>query len=98
VFQALKDHFVELLAMEAPKDDSTLVEVEKEILSLTAKSFWDVTTPSYQASLTSKGRNGTVNADAKKSSTAMNFSGMFAGIVLLFSILLGLLLFSSSSG
>uniref|UniRef100_A0A7C9B2I6 Protein odr-4 homolog n=1 Tax=Opuntia streptacantha TaxID=393608 RepID=A0A7C9B2I6_OPUST len=97
-FEALKDHFVELLAMEAPKDDSTLVEVEKEILSLTAKSFWDVTTPSYQASVTSKGRNGTVKADAKKSSTGMNFNGMFAGIVLLISILLGLLLFSSSSG
>lgn len=97
-FEALKDHFVELLSMEAPKDDSALVEVEKEIPSLTAKSFWDVTTPSYQASLTSEGGNDKVKADAKKSSATMNLHGMFAGIVLLISILLGLLLFSRSSG
>lgn len=96
-FEALKDHFVELLSMEAPEDASKLVEQENEIPILTAKSFWDVTTPLYEAySGMSKSRDESVKADAKKSTTTSNFDGICAAVILLFSILLGWLLYSKT--
>lgn len=99
--QAIKDHFVELLSMEAPEDDSTLVQPEKELPSLTATSFWDVAAPSYLASdvaqIECKSRNDPTNGDPKKSTTT-NFNGVVAGIVLLIAIILGSLFYARSSG
>lgn len=99
-FEALKDHFVELLSMEAPGDASTFLQPEKELPSLTAKSFWNVAAPSYQTSdaahIESKSRNDAMKGDPKKSN-ARNTNALFAGFILFIAILLGSLFYARIS-
>ncbi|OVA10052.1 Amidase [Macleaya cordata] len=49
-FQALEDHFKELMSMEAPIDVSTIIEPETEATSLMIKSFWDAVVPGHSTS------------------------------------------------
>ncbi|KNA05425.1 hypothetical protein SOVF_190480 isoform A [Spinacia oleracea] len=99
-FEALKDHFVELLAMEVPEDTSTFLQAEKELPSLTAKSFWNVAAPSCPTSdaarIESRSRNDIMKINPKKS-TASNFNVVFAGFILLIAILLSSLFYARSS-
>ncbi|GAB2293685.1 hypothetical protein Dimus_027898 [Dionaea muscipula] len=99
-FEVLKDHFVELLSMEAPVNLSEVVEPETEALCLTTRSFWDAVASSSPASvlqsLSSKSKDdhsgkGTRNIE---DSTPENVNGVVAVVILLLSILAGLLLYS----
>lgn len=98
--QALKDHFVELLSMEAPEDVSTFVQPENEHPSLAAKSFWDVAAPSYKsldaAQSESRCREIAKKGDSRKS-TARSFNTAFAGLVLLIAVIFGSLFYAKSS-
>ncbi|CAO2833847.1 unnamed protein product [Amaranthus hypochondriacus] len=99
-FEALKDHFVELLSMEAPEDVSTFVQPENEHPSLAAKSFWDVAAPSYKsldaAQSESRCREIAKKGDSRKS-TARSFNTAFAGLVLLIAVIFGSLFYAKSS-
>ncbi|KAL2935667.1 Protein odr-4-like protein [Bienertia sinuspersici] len=97
-FEALKDHFVELLSMEAPEDDSILWQPEKELPPLTAMSFWHVAAPLYPASdavQIEKSWNDAVDGDSKYSTTR-NINGIYASFVLLVAIILGFLFYARS--
>ncbi|XP_057532280.1 uncharacterized protein LOC130810294 [Amaranthus tricolor] len=99
-FEALKDHFVELLSMEAPEDVSTFVQPENEHPSLAAKSFWDAAAPLYKsldsAQNESRSREIAKKGDSRKS-TAGSFNAAFAGLVLLIAVIFGSLFYAKSS-
>lgn len=86
--------------MEAPEDLSTLLQPEKELPSLTAKSFWDVVAPSHRASDTaytdSKSQDDVVKGESKRLTTS-NFNIIFAGFILLIAIISGLLFHARNS-
>ncbi|XP_021722532.1 protein odr-4 homolog [Chenopodium quinoa] len=98
-FEALSDHFVELLSMEAPEDASTFLQPENELPNLTAKPFWNVVAPSYQISGTAHIESQSKNpkkGDHKKS-IAKIVNALFAGFILLIAIILGSLFYARSS-
>lgn len=97
-YQVLKDHFVELMSMEAPTDASKILELETEaptLGSLTSKSFWDIAIPNASESKpTLIERNivyaGTVSV--QKSVKTANFNIIAAILTLVLSIFVGLAL------
>ncbi|XP_074320468.1 uncharacterized protein LOC141657211 [Silene latifolia] len=99
-FEAVRDHFVELLSIDTPTDDS-FMEPEKELPNLTARSFWDATTPLYRASDDAvnkrKSRVEAVKGDANNSVTSGNIKGIFAAFILLIAVIIGSLLFARNS-
>ncbi|KAH9602564.1 hypothetical protein KSS87_001042 [Heliosperma pusillum] len=99
-FEAVRDHFVELLSMDTPVDASVM-EPEKELSNLSIRSFWDVATPLYRASdgavIETKSRVEAVKGDANKLQTSSNFKGIFAAFILLIAVILGSLLFARNS-
>ncbi|KAK9689617.1 hypothetical protein RND81_09G071500 [Saponaria officinalis] len=48
-FEAVREHFKEMLSMEIP-EDASVMEPEKEPSNPTSRSFWDVAASSYRAS------------------------------------------------
>ncbi|KAJ4823725.1 hypothetical protein Tsubulata_044048 [Turnera subulata] len=95
----LKEHCVELISVQAPSDNSTIIQPEKEAPSLIIKSFWDVAVPqnsvpgiSLEASR-KVDRNAVTSRESIKSS---NFSVFAAVFILFLSILVGFLLIRQS--
>ncbi|RYR50108.1 hypothetical protein Ahy_A07g036685 isoform B [Arachis hypogaea] len=99
--EVLKDHCTELLSMKAPTDVSTILELEKEAISVKTKSFWDVAVPFSSAipqhlekSKTDDSRELTEN---NKSANSGHVNLMAAIFILLLSILLGFVFFLQKS-
>ncbi|KAK7282923.1 hypothetical protein RIF29_12046 [Crotalaria pallida] len=93
--EVIKDHFMELLSMKAPTDISTILEPEKEVLSLETKSFWDVTVPvSSKLHLMEDKRKleGTGNSSSKSVKPG-HINIVPACLILLLSVLVGFVLF-----
>ncbi|KAM1292893.1 hypothetical protein ACFX13_020180 [Malus domestica] len=94
-FEVLKDRCVELLSMEAPADDSTILEPEIDAPSAVTKSFWDVVVPLPSASdscLEKSGIEKLRGESSRKSTEFSNVNVMAAGIFLLLSIIIGYIL------
>ncbi|XP_048439652.1 protein odr-4 homolog isoform X3 [Pyrus x bretschneideri] len=94
-FEVLKDRCVELLSMEAPADDSTILEPEIDAPSAVTKSFWDVVVPLPSASnscLEKSGIEKLRGESSRKSTEFSNVNIMAAGIFLLLSIIIGYIL------
>ncbi|XP_022980979.1 protein odr-4 homolog isoform X1 [Cucurbita maxima] len=89
----LKEHCTELMSMEAPMDMTTVLEPEKEALSLSAESFWDVAVPFQcaETSLEKKNRNdGTITGStATSSSKSSGINIMMAVFVLILAVIIG---------
>ncbi|XP_004501058.1 uncharacterized protein [Cicer arietinum] len=94
--EVLKDHCMELLSMKAPTDVSTILEPEKEVISFKTKSFWDIAVPFYsgiQLKEDKKKLNGRGESSSNKSVKQGQISVVAAGLILLLSILVGLVIF-----
>ncbi|XP_071722414.1 uncharacterized protein [Rutidosis leptorrhynchoides] len=97
--EVLKDHFVELISMEAPSDASKILEPELEAPSLNIASFWDTLGPSSSVpnNSTSSTKKKTETSSRRKeiSQTTVGFnitSFTAAVFILLLSALVGYLL------
>ncbi|KAM1465666.1 hypothetical protein COP1_044309 [Malus domestica] len=94
-FEVLKDRCVELLSMEAPTDNATILEPEIDAPSAVTKSFWDVAVPLPSASNSrseKSGLNKLRGESGQKSSQSSNVNIMAAVIFLLLSITVGYIL------
>ncbi|XP_034200511.1 protein odr-4 homolog isoform X2 [Prunus dulcis] len=94
-FEVLKDRCVELLSMEAPTDDSAILEPEIEAPSRVTKSFWDVAVPFSSASrscLEKSGLDTLRGESSRKSIQSSNVNIIAAVIFLLLSIIVGYVL------
>ncbi|MED6144844.1 hypothetical protein PIB30_019276 [Stylosanthes scabra] len=96
-FEVLKDHCSELLSMKAPTDVSTILELEKEALSIETKSFWDVAVPFSSAIPQPLDKSKTNDSRELRENNKYAKSGhinlVAAGLILLLSILLGFVFF-----
>ncbi|KAF3447451.1 hypothetical protein FNV43_RR12637 [Rhamnella rubrinervis] len=93
--EVLKDHFVELLSMEAMSDVSTVLEPEEQAPALITKSFWDVAVPLCSASSSSSEKSVVESLRGESSGKTVkssNVNVMLAAFFLILSILLGLIL------
>lgn len=96
--EVLKDHCIELMSMEAPEDDSVILELECEALSVTStsKSFWDIASQSSSESkpddLISKKSKERSPGTAEVAKLG-DFNIVAAVFVLLFSVVVGLVFF-----
>lgn len=82
--------------MKAPTDVSTILEPEKEVISFKTKSFWDIAVPFYsgiQLKEDKKKLNGRGESSSNKSVKQGQISVVAAGLILLLSILVGLVIF-----
>ncbi|XP_057505416.1 uncharacterized protein LOC130788671 [Actinidia eriantha] len=96
--EVIKDHCVELMSMDAPTNASTILEPETEPLALSAESFWDVAVPfcstsSLNSSTSKKRETVTSQENDKKSVKSADFTFVPAVLILIFSIVVGLLLY-----
>ncbi|PSS17327.1 Protein odr-4 like [Actinidia chinensis var. chinensis] len=96
--EVIKDHCVELMSMDAPTNASTILEPETEPLALSAESFWDVAVPfcstsGLNSSTSKKRETVTSQENDKKSAKSADFNFMPAVLILIFSILVGLVLY-----
>lgn len=94
--EVLKDHCMELLSMKAPTDVSTILEPEKEVTSFKTKSFWDVAVPSYSEIHLMEDKSKLDSGGKSSSSKTVkpgHINVVTAGLVLLLSLLVGLVLF-----
>lgn len=99
--EVLKDHFVEVMSMEPPKDVSTILEPETEnpvLLASTMKSFWDLGGRSSRESdpgnSTAKYNERATNKETEqKAARLLDFNLIAAALVLTISIVIGLVLF-----
>ncbi|KAE9603812.1 hypothetical protein Lal_00002283 [Lupinus albus] len=93
--EVLKDHCMELLSMKAPTDISTILEPEKEVLTLETKSFWDVAVPinSKQHLMEDKNKHEDMGESSGKSVKPGQINVVPACLILLLSILVGFVLF-----
>ncbi|KAK7311725.1 hypothetical protein RJT34_10036 [Clitoria ternatea] len=94
--EVLKDHCIELLSMKAPTDASTILEAEKEMLSLKTKSFWNVAVPSFSEIHVMKDKSKHVSegeSSSRKAGKPGHINVVAACLVLLLSVLVGFVLF-----
>lgn len=80
--------------MEAPTDDSAILEPEIEAPSTVAKSFWDVAVPFSSASRSCLEKSGLdmLRGESSRKSIQSNVNIMAAVIFLLLSIIVGYVL------
>ncbi|KAL1819919.1 hypothetical protein ACET3Z_014788 [Daucus carota] len=96
--EVLKDHFVELMSVEAPTDASKFLELETEAPTLgffASKSFWDMVIPKssgYKPSLSERNIVDAGTVGVQKSVKSANFNITAAVLILVVSILVGLAL------
>ncbi|CAJ1973973.1 unnamed protein product [Sphenostylis stenocarpa] len=94
--EVFKDHCMELLSMKAPTDVSTILEPEKEVLSLKTKSFWDVAVPSnseLRLMEDKSKRDGGGKSSSSKTVKPGHINVVAAALILLLSVLVGFVLF-----
>ncbi|XP_059631224.1 uncharacterized protein LOC132274079 isoform X5 [Cornus florida] len=89
--EVLKDHCVELMAMEATTDASTILEPEIVARTLSAESFWDLAVPfsstsSRDCSTSKKSITDTSKGSERKSMKSPDFNIMAAIVTLILSI------------
>lgn len=89
-FEVVKDHCVELMSMEAPKDTSTILEPEAEAPRAITRSFWDVVGPTNNSTEKSK-KNSNVGS-GQKTIKSTNINIIFAIFFLLLAIIVGYVL------
>lgn len=90
--EVLRDHCVELMSMEAPTDESMILEPEAESTSsitLSATSFWETAMPPLSSDKSSVAK--------KQSEKSSNVSLMAALLVLILSVLVGVIIFMFST-
>ncbi|KAF5205993.1 odr-4-like protein [Thalictrum thalictroides] len=98
-FDVVKDHCKELMSMEAPTDTSVMLEPEKEAISLTMKSFWDVV--AFSNSAFGSESNSVVKSDrdfvqmegSKISANSSSLTVITAIAILLLAIVIGFLFY-----
>lgn len=81
--------------MKAPIDISTILEPEKEVLSLETKSFWDVAVP-FSSEIHLMENKNKVEGRGESSSKSVKLGYInvaAAGLILLLSVLVGVVLF-----
>ncbi|KAA8538220.1 hypothetical protein F0562_027957 [Nyssa sinensis] len=101
--EVIKDHCVELMSMEAPTEFSTILEPETEAPTSTTESFWDMAVPFSSASSPDysslkNNRTDTSKQIDKNPTKSANFNITSAVMILVFSILVGLVLFVIRGG
>ncbi|XP_023525737.1 protein odr-4 homolog isoform X2 [Cucurbita pepo subsp. pepo] len=74
----LKEHCTELMSMEASMDMTTVLEPEKEALSLSAESFWDVAVPFQCAETSLEKKNRDDDTRTSSNATSSSKSSDFA--------------------
>ncbi|KAL9272338.1 odr-4-like protein [Drosera capensis] len=99
-FEVLTDQLAELLSME-PVDPSTVIDPETEPLNLTTSgSFWDAVAAAFPApkshSIKTAADEGGKDSSRSGTSGLKNVNSMITVLILLFSVLAGLMLFSKS--
>ncbi|XVF64936.1 hypothetical protein PTKIN_Ptkin09bG0206500 [Pterospermum kingtungense] len=96
--EVVKDHCVELISMEAPKDALTILEPEEEGPGVITRSFWDVALPYSSAPNTSqeKSREITSTENSQKTIKSLNVNFIAAVFFLLLSVLVGYVLVKKS--
>ncbi|XP_038897792.1 protein odr-4 homolog [Benincasa hispida] len=100
--EVLKEHFTELMSTEAPMDKTSILEPEKEALSLSAELFWDVAVPiqSTETSLVMNNINDDTRTggDVISGSKSSGINIMVAVFVLILAVIIGyVLLFNMGS-
>ncbi|XAR62048.1 hypothetical protein NMG60_11016631 [Bertholletia excelsa] len=100
--EVVKDHCVELMSMEAPKDASTILEPEEEPPALSTKSFWDAAFPfcgTSSPACSSLNKTGSITSEGneRKSMKFADYNIMAAVLVLTLAVLTGLVLYVRAS-
>ncbi|KAK4742643.1 hypothetical protein SAY87_000644 [Trapa incisa] len=96
--QVLKDHCAELLSKEVQMDTSENLDPEFEVSSVVHKSFWEAMAPSHphfnSASRELPSNSNKAVEKPGKLAGSLNFSIIAAALALIFSILVGYLVFA----
>ncbi|KAF6147372.1 hypothetical protein GIB67_003270 [Kingdonia uniflora] len=91
-FEVVKDHCKELMSMESP-DTSRILEPEREAISLTTGSFWDVVQSVSQSTTTESERDLNLEGGSKEPLKQTTRSTVISILILLLAILVGLVYF-----
>ncbi|KAI3701717.1 hypothetical protein L6452_26996 [Arctium lappa] len=94
--EVLRDHCVELMSMEAPKDASMILEPEAEFTTLSTCSFWETAMPlssELRPSSLDNSRGDTSSVAKNQSKKSSNVSIIAALLVLILSVLVGVMIF-----
>lgn len=100
--EVLKEHCTELMSMETPMDMTSVLEPEKEVISLSAELFWDVAVPfhSTETSLVKNNRNDDTKtgSDVISGSKSSGINIMVAIFVLILAVIIGFVLLFMMGG